>query len=1058
MGGGGKDDGGVHVTWLGSRELRVLEAWADTLLPGFDVDDKEAADAIAEQMVAMVRANLFRKEVGPRERGNTTSGRGGRGGGGVLAWKRPNVNNCSQEQLPVKVEAYTRTLVRRCLAMYGRSGSDVGVAVLLAQAFEINISEEERSGLRVLFRVLSTRLGAFVLTGRAVPFQSQSLAARHGVLKRWSVSRIRPLRDAFQGVKRLTCSLFFSAHPEVHHKPSHPEGSGAESTAALAKIKTNPNWIDIRYDPQHHRFARDETPAVSSAGQRPDPIAAAAVRPGLWSGAKVKDRVSQTARAAAAVASTAPRPSTSLSANSHSNPPSPASSLPPSFSATAAAAPPSRVPAPEDVPPKFFSRPRSKSSGSAAATAGAFLPSSGTTSGSASAAPTSPHETLPQQLTVDVVVVGSGAGGGCAAGALAARGLRVAVLEKGGLYGAHDFARFSEMEAYKDMYEGQGVLATEGGAVVILAGSCVGGGTTVNWAASFRTPRHVRLEWSRKLGLKSFEPGGPFDDALDAVCSRLGVNIGNSHRAPGFPVPNASLRVNQHQSSLWNGAAASGRVPRAVPTNTKDCVDCGSCLHGCAYGSKQSTHVTWLQDGLDSGNIILVPHAKVERVLMDAGRATGVEAVVSPHGGGMAASLTVRARAVVVSGGAINTPAILLRSGLKHPMIGRHLCLHPVLAVGGVFPEDYDGEHGAGEDDPKRSTGGSMAAAAGTAGKQAKSKASASAKQKLEAEVGSGEGTNGSCPRVPGVGRGVMMGVYVQDLMRLDGGYGCVIEAPPSHPGLMGLVMPWNDALTHRYALGEEDSQVILQGRSEMLRMMRKAGASLLIPAHEGAPWFCPTDGKEGDEDLEGYVEAMESLGTTLNEAGLYSAHQMGSCRLSANPEDGPLRESGESWECDGLFVADASVFPTSLGINPMITVEAVAYMIADQVATRLGKDSEDSKPRGESSPLKRRIKTFGKAMVAAISRESSSTSDADNAGSSLTALRRSNSRGGSNRKLVPEEGGRGSDQTIIRVPGGAAAAERCVLPQSTLAVSAGGDAAAGMGDDFGVEVTDLYW
>ncbi|CAM9802464.1 unnamed protein product, partial [Ectocarpus sp. 13 AM-2016] len=668
----------------------------------------------------MVRASLLRKEVGPRERDKTTSGRGGRGGWGVLAGKRSSVISRSQAQLPEQVEAYTRTLVRRCLAMHGRAGSDVGVAVLLAQAFEINISEEERSGLRVLFRVLSTRLGAFILTGRAVPFQSQSLAARHGVLKRWSVSRIRPLRDAFQGVKRLTCSLFFSAHPEVHHKPLHLEGSGAESTAALAKMKTNPNWIDIRYDPQHHRFARNETPAVSSTGQRLNPIAAAAARPGLWSGAKVKDRVSQTARAAAAVASTAPRPSRSSSANSHSNPPSPASSLPPSFSARAAAAP-SRVPGPEDVPPEFSPRPRSKSSGSAAATASAFLPSAGTTSGRASAAPTSPHGTLPQQLTVDVVVVGSGAGGGCAAGALAARGLRVAVLEKGGLYGAPDFAGFSEMEAYKNMYEGQGVLATEGGAVVILAGSCVGGGTTVNWAASFRTPRHVRLEWSRKLGLKSFEPGGSFDNALDAVCSRLKVNIENSHRAPGFPLPNASLSVNQHQSSLWNGAAASGRVPRAVPTNTKECVDCGSCLHGCAYGSKQSTHVTWLQDGLDSGNIILVPNAKASAdLLMDAGRATGVEAVVTPHGGGKAAPLTVRARAVVVSGGAINTPAILLRSGLKHPMIGRHLCLHPVLAVGGVFPEDYDGEHGVGEDNPKRSTGGSMSAAAGTAGKQAR--------------------------------------------------------------------------------------------------------------------------------------------------------------------------------------------------------------------------------------------------------------------------------------------------------------------------------------------------
>eukprot|EP00904_Undaria_pinnatifida_P004695 jgi/Undpi1/14226/HiC_scaffold_9.g03875.m1 len=872
-------DGGVQVTWLGERELRVLEALGDTLLPGFEVETTEGADATVEQAVAVIRSNLFKG--------------------------KPSSSTSPQPvHFAPSVETYARTLARRCLEMHGRPASDVGVAGLLAQSFEANISHEQRSGLQVLLWVLSTRLGALVLTGRAVPLPSQSLAARHALLKRWSVSRIGKFREAFQGVKRLSCSLYFSAHPEVPKDPS------IRSTAATAAIKTNPSWADIRYEPQHHRIARDSN---NPLGGGP------AAKPGLWSGAKLK--VAQAARAAAAA--------TSPTAAS-SNPPSPCS-MPSSSSSL-------------PYPARSFGRARSKSAGNNIASP-----------------PPPPPEELPPSLAVDVVVVGSGAGGGCAAGALAARGLKVAVLEKGGLYDTGDFAGFSEMEGYKNLYEGQGVLASDDGAVVILAGSCVGGGTTVNWSASFRTPRHVRLEWARKLGLKSFELGGPYDKALDAVCERLGVNTEHSHRAQGCPTPNASLRVNQHQSSLWNGALASGLTPRPVARNARGCVDCGSCMHGCASGNKRSTHATWLQDGLDSGKIMLIPDAKVDRVLMDAGRATGVTATVTPRGGGKVVSLTVQARAVVVSGGAIHTPAILLRSGLTHPLIGRHLRLHPVLLAGGVFPEDYRD----GTDSPARDSSVDLAAAA--AAKQSKTKTSTEPKSKAEV----GRGALGFTTRVPEFGRGVMMGVYVQDWMKLNGGYGCVIQAPPCHPGLMALVLPWNDALSHRYKLGKEDSQVIVRGRSEMLRLMRNAGASMLVPAHEGAPWFCPGDGKEADERFEEYVQEIESLGTTANEAGVYSAHQMGSCRLSATPEGGPLRETGEAWECDGLFVADASVLPTSLGINPMITVEAVAFMVAEQVATRLGKKSDAAPKFTETtSPLKRRLSDFGKAVASAITRD----------------------------------------------------------------------------------------
>eukprot|EP00903_Cladosiphon_okamuranus_P016206 g14954.t1 len=677
-----KSQSDVEVTWLGQRELKVLQACGDTLLPGFVIGHKEAANAAVGQTVAMVRSNMFPGKKAWAER------RTGRAN--VNISRDLTCSNKRQEPnpLPPLLEAYVRALGRRCLEMQGRPGSDIGVAVLFAQAFETNISAEQRSGLRTLFWALSTRAGAFLLTGRAVPFHAQSLAARHAVLKRWSTSRTGKFREAFQGVKRLTCSLYFTAHPEV--SPSKPKLAGKSAEAAAeADIKTNPNWVDIRYDPQHHRLAHNGNPNGNPAvSLSPSVHAAAAAKPWLWSGAK-KGKVAQTGRAAAAAASS-PTRVLSTNSNSSSNPPSPAtSSAPPLFSAKATAATPSTA---SSRTPKIFFRSNSKSSAGAGSTLPTDFaedddPGSGASAGAGAGAGTCAPQPLPRELQVDVVVVGSGAGGGCAAGALAARGLKVAVLEKGGLFGAKDFAGFSEMEAYQKMYEGQGVLASDDAGVVILAGSCVGGGTTVNWAASFRTPRHVRLEWARKLGLKSFELDGPYDEALDAVCERLGVNTEHSHRAKGCPVPRGSLRVNQHQSSLWNGAVASGHVPRPVPRNAQGCVDCGSCLHGCAFGSKRSTHVTWLQDGLDSGNVILIPNAKVDKVLVDAGRAIGVEATVNPPDGqrdgagekGGAVPLTVRARAVVVSGGAINTPAILLRSGLKHPMIGRHLCLHPAL-------------------------------------------------------------------------------------------------------------------------------------------------------------------------------------------------------------------------------------------------------------------------------------------------------------------------------------------------------------------------------------------
>ncbi|CAM9445079.1 unnamed protein product [Choristocarpus tenellus] len=317
--------------------------------------------------------------------------------------------------------------------------------------------------------------------------------------------------------------------------------------------------------------------------------------------------------------------------------------------------------------------------------------------------------------------------------------------------------------------------------------------------------------------------------------------------------------------------------------------------------------------------------------MMDAGKATGVIATITPPDGGEAWALTVRAKAVVVAGGALHTPAILLRSGLKHPLLGRHLCLHPVMAVAGVFPEDYKNNSRAGEE--TTSSAGDM---------------------------DSSSGGNS-------FGRGVMMGVYVDDHMGVGGqGYGVVVQTPPIHPGLLGMTTPWNDALTFRLSVAmetetacfigiardrsNEDNRVVLGPRGDpiirqdgitprwklSLRLLRAAGASLLVPVHTGTRWFCAEDRDEGDSDFEDYIKETEMAGTRVNQAGLFSAHQMGTCRMGATEADGPVRETGETWECEGLYVADASTLPTSLGINPMITIEAIAYVVAEEVAKKL--------------------------------------------------------------------------------------------------------------------------
>src|SRR6266545_1336199 len=250
-----------------------------------------------------------------------------------------------------------------------------------------------------------------------------------------------------------------------------------------------------------------------------------------------------------------------------------------------------------------------------------------------------------QELSCDVVVVGSGAGGGVVAAELAAAGADVIVLEKGGYAAEADF-HHQEAESTRDLYLYGLTIATSDLGVRIVAGSTLGGGTVVNYTTSFKTPPHVLADWAKVSGSDVFV-SGEVEASLDAVAERLGVTTGES--LPG-----------KRDQLMESGLRKLGWHVDVLPRDVRGCAQdaaCGWCGFGCRLGAKQSTMRTYLEDAARHGARLVVG-ADVRRVLVTDGRATGVEASAGGH------RLRVRARAVAVAAGAIETPALLLRSGL----------------------------------------------------------------------------------------------------------------------------------------------------------------------------------------------------------------------------------------------------------------------------------------------------------------------------------------------------------------------------------------------------------
>jgi len=476
-------------------------------------------------------------------------------------------------------------------------------------------------------------------------------------------------------------------------------------------------------------------------------------------------------------------------------------------------------------------------------------------------------------LSVDcgAVIIGSGAGGATMAAELAQAGVDVIMIEEGGHHTTETFTAES-VRALRTLYrDGGGGMSIGRPSVLYAEGRCVGGSTVVNGGMSWRTPPGVLARWAKEVDAVTEADMDPY---FAEVESRLHVAL----QDPGT--------IGRDSELLKAGADRLGW--RIVPNrrNQLHCAGSNNCNNGCPTGAKQSMLVTNVPRALAAG-ARLYADCRVTKIT-DTGVLCRFR--TGPR-------LAVRAKVVIVAGGAIQTPALLRRSGIRSPsrQLGRNLAMHPNANLIAFFDEDVTGWHGVHQAFQVRefmSDGIIM-----TANNLAPPMLAA---------------------MMPGHGRalGELMADYNHVVtagpLIQDTGTGRVRTVPGAGPQVF-------------YHLADRDVDRIVRGVELTAQAMFAAGAKRVILPFDGVP----------PARTLGEVKGVLAGPVRRQSIRLYSIHLMGTARMSEDPRRGVVNSFGEFHGRPGLFVADASLFPTPTGLNPMETILALVLRNARHLIGR---------------------------------------------------------------------------------------------------------------------------
>jgi choline dehydrogenase-like flavoprotein len=496
----------------------------------------------------------------------------------------------------------------------------------------------------------------------------------------------------------------------------------------------------------------------------------------------------------------------------------------------------------------------------------------------------------------DVVIIGTGAGGGIAAHILTQAGLSVCMVEEGPLKTRHDFT-MKESSAYPNLYQEAAARKTKDKGISILQGRSVGGSTTVNWTSSFRTPKATLEFWQSRYQL--------LDWSWDALLPWFEQIEQLLNMKPWSVAPNTNNQI------LLDGAQKLGWQAGIITRNVKGCANLGYCGMGCPLDAKQSMLVTTIPQAMEAG-AKLYSRARCERIISDAHQVSGVEIrAMDEYGQVTERQLELKCRHLILAAGAIGTPAVLLRSQMDDPYqrIGKRTFLHPVTAV------------------------------------------TAQMKNRVEPYSGAPQS------------------VYSDHFLwrdGVDGKAGYKLEVPPIHPVLGSSLIPLHGE-AHKevfsqlpymhatlallrdgfhplsqggqveldefgyprldYPLNEFIWEGVRHAMLSMAELQFAAGAKRVRSMHMDADWYSSWSEAK---------RAISALPLQTLRCLLFSAHVMGGAPMGADPQNSVVDSEGRFHFRDNLWVMDGSLLPTSLGVNPQLSIYAISAKLASNLAKRL--------------------------------------------------------------------------------------------------------------------------
>ncbi|WP_028774570.1 GMC family oxidoreductase [Shewanella waksmanii] len=503
--------------------------------------------------------------------------------------------------------------------------------------------------------------------------------------------------------------------------------------------------------------------------------------------------------------------------------------------------------------------------------------------------------TEPQHYQVDVVIVGSGAGGGVAAEILTQAGLSVMIIEAGPLKSSNSF-NMEERRAYPNLYQQAASMKTKDKAIGIFQGRAVGGSTTVNWTTSIRTPRNALQYWASDKSI-----AGLSRDELDPWFEKMEQRLN---------IAKWDYEPNRNNMALRQGCEALGWEYTVIKRNVSGCWNTGYCGMGCPVNAKQSMLVTTIPSALNGGATLL-SRVKVAKLEHQGDKITGLQAQaltesLTPSG----VAVNVKAKHYLLSAGAIHTPALLMRSQVAdpHQLLGKRTFLHPTLLSGAIFNDPINGHAGAPQ--------------------------SIYSDQFVWQDDADGElGYKLEVPPIHPIliasktlGYGKSHAELMAKFNQLQVTIALVRDG--YHPDSQGGQVQLTDhGFSLDYPLSDAFWRAARRAYASMAELQFAAGAQQVLPITEGAPYL---------SSWQQAKKVISELDLAPLKTIVASAHVMGGCPMGEDPKMAMVNSYGESHYYDNLSVMDGSIFPTSLGANPQLSIYGITARNATHLAQKL--------------------------------------------------------------------------------------------------------------------------